>query len=271
MTGAPGHQADITRPVHKYRPARALQSTAPTGSDQAAQGSFSIRSTHMESRVTAVEGKIRSLTSDVEGPCRDLGTVQHSVGHLETGQACGNSLMIRMLEGMGWSQEQIQQRLVQVGMSHSSSAPNLQRLPASQAPKNERVQAPLSTPMEMDPAKREERVRKQNTSTAIKALWPRGHPNTHPKEDASQTCRWTMQRDYYAHASKNLRPRNAERRGKPTMQSHRPRMQVEQAMDLPWTPQEGTPRSRVRTLYMKDQMTVTMILWSRAPRWPTVR
>ena len=77
--------------------------------------------------------------------------MQHSVGRLEAGQACGNSLMICMLEGMGWSQEQIQQRLVQVGMTNSSFARNLQGLPALQAPKTERVQAPLSTPMEIDP------------------------------------------------------------------------------------------------------------------------
>ena len=83
--------------------------------------------------------------------------MQHSVGRLETGQACGNSLMICMLEGMGWSQEQIQQLLVQVGMSHCSPVPNLQGLPASQAPKTEGVQAPLSAPMEMDPAKREDK------------------------------------------------------------------------------------------------------------------
>ena len=155
MTGVPRHQAHITKPVHKYRPARAVQSTTPTGSNQAVQGSFSIQSTHMES-VMAVEGNIKSLTSDVEGLRQDLGTVQHSVGRLETGQACGNSLMICMLEGMGWSQEQIQQRVVQVGMIHSSSAPNLQGLPASQAPKTEGVQAPLSTPTKRDAAKRED-------------------------------------------------------------------------------------------------------------------
>ena len=55
------------------------------------------------------------------------------------------------------------------------------------------------------------------------------------------------------------------------MRSHRPQMQVKQARDLPWTPQEGTPCSPVPPLYMKEQMTVRMILRSRAPRWPTVR
>ena len=160
MTGASWHQADISRPVHKYRPARTVQSTAPTGSGQAAQGSFPIQYTHMESRVTEVEGNTKSLTSNVEGLRQDLGTVQHSVGHLETGQASGNSLMICMLEGMGWSQKQVQQRLVQVGMSHSFPVPNLQGLPASQAPKTEGVKAPRSAPMEMDPAKWEDKGEK---------------------------------------------------------------------------------------------------------------
>ena len=146
--------------MHKYRPARTVQSTAPTGGGEAAQGSFSIQSTHMESRVTAVEGNIKSLTSAVEGLRQHLGTVQHSAGRLETGQACGNSLMIGMLEGMGWSQEQIQQRLVQVGMSHSSPVPNLQGLPASKAPKTKGVHAPLSASMDMDPANREDKGEK---------------------------------------------------------------------------------------------------------------
>ena len=143
------------------------------------QGSFSIQSTHMESRVTAVEGNIKSLTSDVEGLRQDPVTVQHSVGRLESGQACGNPLMICMLEGMGWSQEQIQQRLVQVGMSHSSLAPNLQGLPASQAPKTEGVQAPLGAPMEMDPAKQEDKGEEAKHLDCH-----RGSKGTGPTQDA---------------------------------------------------------------------------------------
>ena len=148
------------------------------------QGSFSIQSTHMESRVTAMEGNIKSLTSNVEGLRQDPGTVQHSVGRLETRQACGNSLMICMLEGMGWSQEQIQQRLIQVGMSRSSPAPNLQGLPASQAPKTEGVEAPLVAPMEMDPSKQEDKCEEAKHLDCH-----RGSKGTGPAEDTPQRGR----------------------------------------------------------------------------------
>ena len=78
-------------------------------------------------------------------------------------------------------------------------------------------------------------------------------------------------RDYYAHARTSLGPRNAEPRGKPKMQSHRPQMLDKQAMDPPWTPQEVIPRSQEPLVYMKGQVTVTMILRNKAPRWQTVR
>ena len=54
----------------------------------------------MESRVTCVEGDIRTLSSDVNNLRSDLGTVKHSVNRLESGQSQGKALMVRMLQGI---------------------------------------------------------------------------------------------------------------------------------------------------------------------------
>ena len=57
---------------------------------------YSMEGSLMESRVTRVEGDIRTLSSDVNNLRSDLGTVKHSVNHLESGQSQGNALMVCM-------------------------------------------------------------------------------------------------------------------------------------------------------------------------------